>query len=788
MTRSPLAQGRPRAVLAALALIFALAHVPFLARSLEDIDSVNFALGVRDFDVATHRPHPPGYPVYIFLGKITTAIAGVVVEGPASIVEAKALSVLSLLAGLVAIGCLYRVFASLDGSDSRSLDVVAFSATATTASCPLFWYLAVRPMSDLPGLALALASQACLMLAWRRQQPGPDGDRRLPPALMAASGRMIVIGAFLAALSIGFRSQTVWFTVPLLLLVLIDRIGRGVAGAMLGSAVTFVAGGLAWGIPLLIVSGGVNAYLAALGTQAGEDFAAGEMLYLNPNPRAAAVALMRSFVDPWDSTVLASVVLVLAAAGLVQLLWRDRRSLAAIIALSGPYLAFHLLFQDTSFIRYALPLVPVVAFLAVRGVTLVSIAAVPAVAAIVSIAGVAIASPVLLAYSSEASPTVRALEAMTAEARVAPPGALAMHQTFVRPLEAEDVGIAPQLPSPPRLEWLELVKYWKAGHAEPLWFLADPMRSDLALIDPASRQDSTEFRWPLVARPAFGGMRPSAVRWYRIPAPGWFAEEGWSLTPETSGMSGLRGKSPHLAPITAMVRRRSGAARVLIGGRNLAGANDPAARFTLSIDGSIVQAWEASPGFFLQVIDIPAGRLTGAGPFATLSVQSSASSGTAPIPTAIEQFDLQDDQATMWGYGEGWQEAEFNTDFGVWRWTSERATLRIAGPPRAVRMTLTIESPLRYFDEAPLVKIHAGDRELAASILTAAREWTIDVPADALVASNGAITIETNKVFVPSERGAAADHRRLGLRVFAIRVSDLPRIVSNSLTAPESTR
>ncbi len=67
-------------------------------------------------------------------------------------------------------------------------------------------------------------------------------------------------------------------------------------------------------------------------------------------------------------------------------------------------------------------------------------------------------------------------------------------------------------------------------------------------------------------------MRPSAVRWYRMPAPGWFAEEGWSLTPEAAGMSRLMGRGPHLEPIVAMVRRRPGAARVLIGGRNLAGS------------------------------------------------------------------------------------------------------------------------------------------------------------------------------------------------------------------------
>ena len=169
------------------------------------------------------------------------------------------------------------------------------------------------------------------MLAWWRQSPGPDGDRRLAPAMMAASGRMIVIGSLLAALSIGMRSQTVWFTVPLLVLVLLDRVGRGVAGAMIGGGIMFVAGGLAWGIPLLVASGGLGPYLAALGTQAGEDFAGGEMLYTNPSPRAVAFALMRTFLDPWDSPALGAVVLVLAAAGVGHLLLRDRRTLAAVV-------------------------------------------------------------------------------------------------------------------------------------------------------------------------------------------------------------------------------------------------------------------------------------------------------------------------------------------------------------------------------------------------------------------------------------------------------------------------
>lgn len=748
----------PRAV-AALALIFALAHVPFLAPSLEDIDSVNFALGVRDFDVAAHRPHPPGYPVYIALGKVATAVTGAVSSAAPSTIEATALSLLSLAGGLLAIACLFRAFATL------ASETEALAATAITACCPLFWYLGVRPMSDLPGLAVALAAQACLLGAFRQQRPTADGDRRLSPAVMAASGRLIVIGAFLAALSIGLRSQTVWFTVPLLVLVLVDRIGRGVAGAMVGGGIMFAAGGLLWGIPLLIASGGLNAYLAALGTQAGEDFASGEMLYTNPNPRAAAFALLRTFVHPWDSTMLATAILVLAAAGLLRLLWRDRRALVAVVAMAGPYLVFHLLFQDTSFVRYALPIVPAVAYLAVQGVMLASSSAVPAAAAVLSIAGVAIASPVLVAYRSEPAPTVRALGAMQAELASSRPAALAMHQTFVRPLEAEEVGITPQLPSPPRLEWLELVKFWKSDKAGPVWFLADVMRSDLALIDPVSRRDATDFQWPLVARPAFGGMRPSAARWHRMPVPGWFAEEGWSLTPETAGIAGLRGHLPHLKPIVAQVRRRDGATRLLIGGRNLAGANDPAAHFTVSIDGTPIGEWDAAPGFFLKELELPAGRLAGPGTWATLTVASTPNQ----VPTAIEQFDIQDFQSTIWGYGEGWQEAEYNTTLGVWRWTSERATLRIAGPPRALRVTLVLESPLRYFDAPAQVRARAGERELAVATIGDAGEWAFDVPADALAAT-GAITIETDKTFVPADRDGSADRRRLGLRVFAIRV------------------
>lgn len=45
----------------------------FKSRYLYDIDSVNFALALRRFDPAAHQPHPPGYFLYVCLGKLVTS-------------------------------------------------------------------------------------------------------------------------------------------------------------------------------------------------------------------------------------------------------------------------------------------------------------------------------------------------------------------------------------------------------------------------------------------------------------------------------------------------------------------------------------------------------------------------------------------------------------------------------------------------------------------------------------------------------------------------------------------
>src|SRR5688572_11858585 len=333
-----------------LAAAYLAAHLPSLAPSLEDIDSINFALGLRDFDPARHQPHPPGSPVYIAFGRALLAIVSVI--GPTlgqtwgqTTVEALTLSLWSGLAGAVALFAAVRLF-----DEAAPHHRGAAWGAALLAACPLYWLSGLRPMSDLPGLAAALISQV-LILQGRRERP------------------RLTAGAFVAGLAAGIRVQTVWLTLPLLALALIHQRRAGLVWMLRRPVAALAAAGLAWVIPLVIDSGGLEGYLRALGTQAGEDFAWVNMLWLEPTPRRLMFALYETFVLPWGGDALAAIIAIAAVIGGGVAFVRDRRTVAILLVAFGPYTALHLLFQETLTVRYALPtLVPVV-WLAARALS-----------------------------------------------------------------------------------------------------------------------------------------------------------------------------------------------------------------------------------------------------------------------------------------------------------------------------------------------------------------------------------------------------------------------------------
>jgi hypothetical protein len=155
-----------------------------------------------------------------------------------------------------------------------------------------------------------------------------------------------------------------------------------------------------------------------------------------------------------------------------------------------------------------------------------------------------------------------------------------------------------------------------------------------------------------------------------------------------------------------------------------------------------------------------------------------ADGSTRIVPTAVEQFGLQPIDRVQFAFGEGWHEDELQPRTGLrWRWSSGESWLQVWPADRDVRIRLVAESPLKTFDEAPIVTVTAGGRELARA--TPGEAFVLDaiVPADVLRAANGRIALRSSRVFVPAEHVGAGDprhgdRRALGLRVFEASVTD----------------
>ena len=66
--------------------------------------------------------------------------------------------------------------------------------------------------------------------------------------------------------------------------------------------------------------------------------------------------------------------------------------------------------------------------------------------------------------------------------------------------------------------------------------------------------------------------------------------------------------------------------------------------------------------------------------------------------------------------------------------------------------------------------MRAGNQVLATAEPSADFELIVKVPAAALAAADGMVTIETDQTFVPHERSGSPDRRTLGLRIFRFEV------------------
>ena len=717
-----------------LGALFLALHLPFLPTSLEDLDSINFALGVRHYDISQHQPHPPGYPLFIGAAKVLHT---------AGLSELHALSLLGIVAGGACVLALMALFARLD--DDHEAGPFTTLAVLVVIACPLFWVTAARPLSDMTGLAATLGVQALLL--------GTGG----------AAG--VAAAAFLAAFAAGIRSQVVWLTLPLVVFAVLRLPGAARLRAAAGTVAAYGVGGLAWFIPVVLVTGGPAAYLKVFYSQGAEDLTGVAMLATTPTMRQLVKALQYTFVAPWGAWPVAAVALVFAAAGLVHLALRARRTLLALAVAFGPYLVFDLLFQETITTRYALPLVVPVGYLAVRAASLLPRSAGVLAAVLLLAGGAYVSDRTMYGFATMESPAFRMLGDMHVatqpDAAVLPTTpVLAMHRRDYFDLRRPFQWVGDQLPqfsqrlaTPPKHEWLEVVKYWNAGGREPVWFIADPPRSDLALFKYARRP--VLYRWPFSSTILLGGSRPSEMDWHVIESPDWYLGEGWALTPETAGTAREDRKGPGYGPITGWIRRYAQPVTLMVGGRNLADGG-PNAKVLVTVDGTPVLEEVIAPGFFLRMITLPS--TAGQGQYATVAISSDNPQ------LAIEQFDAQPTGKPVYGFGEGWNEQEYNPATGVlWRWSSNKAAIRVRAEGHDLALTLRGEIEAASTSH---VTVKAGDAVAATFDLAQTFSRTVIIPKALLASPETVLTLESSAFYVPAEKKwRSRDHRVLGLKL-----------------------
>lgn len=749
-----------RGLLAVAGVVVALTHVAALPQTLEDLDSVNFALGVETFDVSQHRPHPPGYPIYIAAAKASDAVVHAAFPSWSRDRRAAVgLALWSVIAGVAALWVMTALWTAIGLTPTQAV----LAAILTTIS-PLFWLTTSRPLTDMPGLVLALAVQAALFQGLRvaRQQPG------------APVPSWWWWGALGAGLAIGVRTQTMWLTGPLLCWCAGELAGTRrwrAAMLLLGTA---AVGVLVWLIPMIIVSGGWTTYVAALGNQGAEDFIGVEMLATQPSWALLVEALIRTFHTPWLHETLGTVVLVLAGLGLVRLFGRSRRVLALMLLAFWPYCVFHLTFQETETIRYSLPLVAPVAALAIIALSALARPVAIGATAVLIAAGAWVATPPLLAYGAMGAPIFRAFDELAAAtADSVTPTVLGLHRRIAsesrQVLVWEREGIPfTRLASERGAEVLEVVDHWRTGATDPMWFLANPARRDLAMIDARARTLHARYRWHPDTRTLVALARPADVDAWIIQPPRWMLGRGWAVTPEIGGVTSALGLGPHRAPAPVYLRRDAAPLRVVIGGRHLGADGSEPVTLVAELDGREVARWTASSSRrdFQQHIDLPAGVPPGEGVYATLAVRVESDHRTPPI--GLEFFDAATAADVLWTFDAGWHEPEQEPASGLgWRWMEQVSSIHVVAPPGDLTLTISGESPVRYFGRGTDLVVRAGTVEIARRTLASDFTEVMTVPAAALGAASGRITFEAGESYVPADR-QGADRRQLALRIFEI--------------------
>lgn len=720
--------------LAVAALLVFLSRALFVPPALEDYDSVNFALALHEYDPLAHRPHPPGYPVYVALARLVH----VAVPDPAA-----TLGLLSALAQALCVFPAWVVFRRLDRPRAAAACVLLFT-------CPVVWFNGARPLSDSVGLLFVLLTQAVLLGA-------------------VADGHGLGRGSALAGLAAGARLQSLALTLPLWLL-------AAWRGRRLRAVALLSLGVLAWLIPMFALSGGAAPYLAAFHETMAMAIAIEPVhtrFSLNMAARAASLVLL----GPWVAPPLGAAMLGLSLLG-ARHLWRtDRGGLALALLCFGPYLAAHALFQQVEAIRYTLPYVPLGCLLAAAGMaplaawTRRQAPRVGELALVVplGLAGALVTVPGLSVLASVESPPEAAVNAALTLASdpLAHAGGrrghlIAAHYTLERYLDGPLASIE-RLPGGTDDSAPRLLRYWLAGGRQDVLFLADTQRTDLSSIDPRAQRVLGRWRWPLGADRFMSGARPLGTKLVRIVAPAWVAGPGWLLSLE-AGRPEQAAQAPERV---AYLRALDEPTFLLIAGRPGDGAGD--CSLHLELDGTGLESASCNEPFGVGRTL----RRAAAPGYSELRIEP-APRADGSVPTVVlHGLDYSSRGNAGFVHGSGWHAPERDEGGRAFRWTSRHARSLVHVPEAGARLRVEGTVPLRYLGAGGLVRLVVDGQEVASLHADEPGfELTAHLPGGPSPFRD--VEIEVERVFRPDDRQKNGDRRELGLRVYDFDVRAAP--------------
>lgn len=212
----------------ALSLLTILSRLPYRARMLYNWDAVQFALALHEYDVVKHQPHPPGYILYVALGRLVHTWTG---DAAAAYVL---LAVAFSGAGTFVVYLLARAMYDRP---------TALTAATLLAVSPLFWFYGTVGLSY-AGEALMASVVAYFAFHALR---GSETDGWLAAGYLGLAG--------------GLRQSLLILLFPLWFISLVLGVRRSRAIAVAGVVLTLAV--LIWFVPMIWLTGGLGRYLEA---------------------------------------------------------------------------------------------------------------------------------------------------------------------------------------------------------------------------------------------------------------------------------------------------------------------------------------------------------------------------------------------------------------------------------------------------------------------------------------------------------------------------------------------